>query len=852
MKNLNTFTELPKSTVLSNGMRVFFRRTLPSGLVSVRTWVQTGSIHEGVFLGGGLSHFLEHMVFKGTEKFSAEEISRQIQAVGGELNAYTTFSRTVFYANVPAESAETAFDVLSQMTLFPRLDPDDAALEKNVILREIDMGLDDPDSRLADATFAEAFRVHPYRVPVIGNRDVFSQMGVEELRSYIKNRYTPENIAVVVAGDIEASRVFELSEKYFSCVPTRPTPPVFVPAEPPQTAPRELTLHGDVNVLRGNMLWKIPWATHADEPALSVLASILGKGDSSLLWQELHEKRGLVHSLDVSAWMPNDVGLFLISYDAELGKREESEEALMSETEKIARAGVEPALLKKVARQATVGIVNSLSTATAAAGRLGVECVERREPASAKIFLEKINALTPDDIRRVAEKYLRTETRTTSAFERTPTPKKSVKKSTASATGTTRFPRFHEFQLECGIRVLTQSVQGLPKVYLRATMLGGGAFETEKTKGATALLSTLLTLDAGNNSAKEIAEKIESVGGVFGETSGNNLMSLVAETLSGDENIACEILADALSEPHFSEENFRRERDTQLAALRSGFDEIEEFAELALCKEFFGKHALGTHSFGTEKSLPALELSNIIALHKKLVVPENIVIAASGEFDEKELISTLEENFSRERFSQKSAKKNFHSAFEKFVPAPARKKEILPPSPAEQAIVQLAFPDVGICDEKFFVGTLVKELLSGISSRLFLEVREKRGLAYFVGARRTTSPVAGMFYLRAGTEKQKTGSVLAEMRLELERLRSGKISKEELDGAKTRIFVAKRTARQRASSRCKDAICDAFFKTHFADDEKFEARIRAITADDIAKFSTEILSPKYELSLVVK
>jgi len=852
MKNLNTFTALPQSTVLSNGMRVFFRRTLPSGIVSVCAWVQTGSIHESEFLGGGLSHFLEHMVFKGTEKFSAEEISRQIQSVGGELNAYTTFSRTVFYANVPAESAETAFEVLSQMTLFPRLDPDDATLEKNVILREIDMGLDDPDSRLADATFAEAFRVHPYRVPVIGYRDVFSQMGVEELRSYIKNRYTPENIAVVVAGDIETSRVFELSEKYFSCVPARPTPPVFVPAEPPQTAPRELTLHGDVNVLRANMLWKIPCATHADAPALSVLASILGKGDSSLLWQELHEKRGLVHSLDVSAWMPNDIGLFLISYDAELGKREEIEDALISETEKIARAGVESTLLKKVARQATVGLVNSLSTATAAAGRLGVECVEYREPASAKIFLEKINALTPDDIRRVAEKYLRTETRTTSAFEQTPAPKKSTKKSANSATGTTKLPHFHKFQLDCGICVLTQSVQGLPKVFLRATMLGGGAFETEKTKGATALLSTLLTLDAGNNSAKEIAEKIESVGGVFGETAGNNALSLFAETLSGDENIACEILANALSAPRFSEENFLRERDSQLAALRSGFDEIEEFAEIALRKEFFGKHSLGTHNFGTEKSLFALKLSDIIAVHKKHVVPENIVIAASGEFDEKELISTLEENFSRERFSKKSAKKNFLSAFEKFVPAHAREKEIAPPTPAEQAIVQLAFPDVGLCDEKFFAGALVRELLSGISSHLFLEVREKRGLAYFVGARRTTSPVAGMFYLRAGTEKQKTDAVLNEMRRELDRLRAGKISKEELDGAKTSILIAKRTARQRASSRCQSAICDAFFKTHFSDDEKFEAKIRAITADDIAKFSTEILSQKYELSLVVK
>lgn len=853
MKFLDTFTVTPQSAVLSNGIRVFFRKTLPSGLVSVRAWVQTGSIHEGEFLGGGLSHFLEHMVFKGTEKFSADEISRQIQAVGGALNAYTTFSRTVFYADVPAEAAETAFEILSQMTLFPRLDSADAKLEKNVILREIDMGRDDPDSHLADETFAEAFRVHPYRVPVIGYRDVFSQMGVEELRSYIKTRYTPSNIAVVVAGDIEASVVFDLAEKYFSSVPARPTPPVFVPTEPPQTSPRELTLHGNVNVLRGNMLWKIPSATHADTPALSVLAAILGKGDSSLLWQELHEKRGIVHSLDVSTWSPNDIGLFWISYDAELDARREIEETLHSEIEKIATAGVDASLLKKAVRQATVALVNSASTASAAAGRLGIECVEQGNPNSAKNFLEKINTLTPDDIRIVARKYLRETTQTTSAFERPVSPKKiSEKKSAPKTTGTSALPPFHEVQLSCGIRALFQPVQGLPKVHLRATMLGGGSFETEKTKGASALLSTLMTLDAGSRDAKKIAEEIESIGGVFGEISGNNSISLFTETLAGDENIACEILANALAAPRFSEENFLRERDSQLAALQSEFDEIKTFASIALRKEFFGKHALGTHNFGTEKSLSELKLPDIEEFYKKLAAPGNIVIAASGEFDEKRLLATLEEKFSRERFLKKPAQENFISAFEKFTPSAAREKELASPLPAKQAIVQLAFPDAGICDEHFHFGEITEELLSGISSRLFLEVREKRGLAYFVGASRIVAPFAGMFYLRAGTEKGKTEIVREEMRKELDRLRAGEISKEELDGAKTRILVAKRSARQRASVRCSQALLNAIYGLPVNDDAEFEAKIRSATADDIARFANEFLAPKHEFSLLVK
>lgn len=857
MNFLDTLNASLKTATLANGIRVLFRRTLPSGLVSVRAWVKTGSIHEENFLGGGLSHFLEHMVFKGTEKFSCEEISRRVQAVGGALNAYTTFSRTVFYADVPVEAAETAFDVLSQMTLFPTLDADAAALEKNVVLREIAMGEDDPDSRLADAMFAEAFRVHPYRFPVIGHRNIFQEMGVEELRLYLKKRYTPQNIAVVVAGDIDAERVFALAEKYFANAPVRATADVFIPDEPPQFAPREITLRGDVNVLRGSMVWKIPDAAHDDAPALFALASALGKGDSSILWRELHERRGIVHDVNVSAWMPSNGGLFWIDYDADLGARAKIEDALLATVAETARSGVDFSLLKKSVRGAFVNLVNSFATASAAAGRLGLECVERGGPAETKKFFEKLETLTPDDVRRVAEKYLGEEKRTTSAFEqKLPCAKTSAKKceaKTVAPAKTQTLPSFEEARLACGIRVLLRVGTAFPKVHLRATMLGGGEFESERTKGATALLSTLMTLDAGTRSAAEIAEEIESVGGVFEEISGNNSFSLFAETLSGDAPIACKILADALAAPRFSEEIFLRERATQLASVRSENDEIEAFAENALRREFFGKHALGVHNYGTEKSLGALALSDISALHARLVVPSNIVIAAAGDFDREKLIAELEENFAPERFADApKTPEDFFSEFKKHVPEEARRKEIASPAAAEQAIVQLAFPDVGACDERADAGTVLAGMLNGLSSRLFFEVREKRGLAYFVGARRISSPTAGMFFLRAGTEKEKTEAVLDEMRKELERLRAGKFSAEELDGAKARALVARRSARQRLSACCARAALDALFRMSDKTDAEKDAHIRAVSAADVASFASEILSPKNELEFVVK
>ena len=842
------FLTLPQSTRLADGVETYFRKTLPSGLLSVQVWVKTGSIHEGEFLGGGLSHYLEHMVFKGTEKFSAEEISRRVQAVGGNLNAYTTFTRTVYHADVPAEAAETAFDVLSQLTLKPRLDALDAALEKDVILREIDMSLDDPDSRLSDATLAEAFRVHPFRVPVIGNKNVFSQMGERELRTYFEKRYVPANLALVVAGDAETETIFALAEKYFGDARERPAPQVFVPAEPPQLAPREITLRGDVNVLRGNMLWKIPHAAHEDAPALSVLSSLLGKGDSALLWRDLHDEKGLAHALDVSAWMPQDGGLFWIGYAADLGKREAIEDAIRAALAAIARDGVPAELLRKASRRAVSALVSSLGTAASSAARLGAECVERGDPGATEIFLRKIESLSPEEIRRVAQKYFREETLTRSAFEKKlPLKKSSAKTPSARAS----FPPFEELKLSSGVRVLLQPEHALPKVRFRAAMLGGNAFETEKTRGASALLSTMLTLDAGTLTAAQIAEKIESLGGRFDEISGDNTLSLSAETLAGDESVACEILSDALCDAHFSEKNFSRERASQLAALRSEFDEIEEFARIALRKEFFGKHPLAFHNFGTEKSLDSLALADVEHLRERLVVPENIVIAASGDFDRDALAATLEEKFSAARFRSRNAEK-FSENFKKFAPQRARTCEVEAPVPAEQTIVQLAFPDVGFRDERYRVGTLIEELLSGMSSRLFLEVREKRGLAYFVGANRVGSPETGMFVLSAGTKRGKEKHVLEEMRREMRRLREGKISADELLGAKTRICVARRTAHQRAAARCGNAALNSLYGLPVNRDSELEAQLGALTADDVARYACEILSPDFELALTVR
>src|SRR5271169_2403650 len=190
--------------VLANGMTLLVKPDRSARLVSVQVWVKTGSIHEAGQLGAGLSHYLEHMLFKGTSRRTGRQISATVQANGGYINAYTTFDRTVYYIDLPSERVELAVDVLADAVLHSTLPEAEVVREKDVILREIAMTRDDPDNRLWEALFSTAFREHPYRQPIIGHRDVFAAADRSALLSYYRERYVPNNMVVVIAGDVGA------------------------------------------------------------------------------------------------------------------------------------------------------------------------------------------------------------------------------------------------------------------------------------------------------------------------------------------------------------------------------------------------------------------------------------------------------------------------------------------------------------------------------------------------------------------------------------------------------------------------------------------------------------------------
>src|SRR5262245_55220170 len=192
-----------KLTALDNGLTVIVREDHSAPVVSAQAWCMTGSIHESRWLGAGMSHVLEHMLFKGTETRPGSRIDQEVQEAGGYMNAYTSFDRTVYHIDVPNTGARVAVDILCDIMQHATLPGDELEKEKQVILREMDMNVDDPGRRASRRLFETAYTRSPYRFTVIGYPDIFNQLKPEDILAYYQEKYAPNNVFYVVAGDVK-------------------------------------------------------------------------------------------------------------------------------------------------------------------------------------------------------------------------------------------------------------------------------------------------------------------------------------------------------------------------------------------------------------------------------------------------------------------------------------------------------------------------------------------------------------------------------------------------------------------------------------------------------------------------
>src|SRR5262245_48473250 len=629
-----------KLTALDNGLTVIVREDHSAPVVSAQAWCMAGSIHEGKWLGAGLSHVLEHMLFKGTTTRPGSRIDQEVQEAGGYMNAYTSFDRTVYHIDVPNTGATVALDILCDIMQNATLPADELAKEQDVIRREMDMNVDDPGRRASRRLFETAYTKSPYRFTVIGYPDIFNEVRADDIRSYYHEKYAPNNTFYVVVGDIKQEDVVGRIRDAYAKNKAKPIPPAVLPPEPKQTAPRELIEEAPIELGHLHFAWHIPDLRHPDVPILDVLAVLLGHGRRSRLYQEVREKQGVVHHADAWTYSPGNAGLFGMSAIMDADKFAAARAALLAELEKMKRDPVSADELGKAVKQFISGTLSARKTMQGQAQDLGASWLAANDLAFSARYLEAVKRVTPPDLQRVARDYLTAENRTLYTL----LPAGSAPAVAMESTSTVDQP-IQKFELPNGLRLLVKEDHRLPFVEFRTVFQGGVLAESRDLNGLTQLTAKMLLKGTAKRTAEQIAREIESVGGSIDTYGGNNSFGLNAEVLSGDFAVGLDLVADALRHPIFPADALERERQVQLANIQSQKDNLLKTAGLAMRRTLFGDTGYGLDPLGTEESVRRIQTADLKGFHQKLVAPNNCVLAIYGDVKTAEVRAAVEKAF---------------------------------------------------------------------------------------------------------------------------------------------------------------------------------------------------------------
>ncbi len=393
-----------EKTVLPNGIRVITESIPHVRSVSLGFWVGVGSRDEQE-ARSGISHFLEHMLFKGTKTRSAREISRTFDRLGGELNAFTAKEYTCFYARVLDEHVPVAVEVLADMLQEPALRTKDVTSEREVVLEEISLHEDSPDERIHDLMAAELWGIHPLGRSILGHGGTIRALSAAAAREFYSERYRPRNLVVAAAGNIAHKKVVGLVRKFLRGEGDYAPRQTYVP---------EVERHAAVfnkrteqaHICYGTQVFD---ARHPDRFALAIMDNVLGGGMSSRLFQQVREKRGLVYSIFSYHSLYSETGLMAIYAGTRPSNAEEVIKIVQGELGKVAGRGVTKEELRRAKDHFKGQLVLGLESTNNRMTRLGKSELGGVELLTLDELVQRVEAVSMADVKTLAQQFLTPE-----------------------------------------------------------------------------------------------------------------------------------------------------------------------------------------------------------------------------------------------------------------------------------------------------------------------------------------------------------------------------------------------------------------------------------------------------------
>jgi len=640
----------------ANGLAAITCPTPVAPVVSFCVVYRVGSRHEGSGHTGA-THLLEHLMFKGTERFNRDrgtEIARVLQRVGASFNATTWLDRTSYFETLAVEHLPLAMEIEADRMRGALVREEDLASERTVVLNELERGENDPFDLLLKACFAHAFLEHPYHHPTIGWRSDVESVPAGVLRRFYDTFYHPDNATAIIVGDVEEAAALEELERWFGGIP--PAGGVFpevTTRESEQRGERRFRLHraGEVGWLA--LSWHIPAGLHDDLPALSVLAQVLAEGVTSRLYQQLVETNRCL-GVHAFAWELHDPGLFQVFVTLAPGvEHEEVEETIRAEIAALRR---EAPREEEVAR-AKIQVRTDLAFHRGSPAQMVAAITEGVAMGDWRRFAQQmplVAAVTAEDLRRVAAAYLDDLNLTVGWFVPEPGEGGGGGAPAAPSPQPCRYraslaERIVERRLPAGERVAVLENPHAPTVTISGALLAGHALVPDGRSSIAGLTAAMLDRGTRRHSRIELARELEDHGLQLDVDASASLPTLAifsAQGLAEELERLVALLAEVLREPVFPADELEKLREQVLGQLARERQETYPTAFGALTRRIYpAGHPYRRREVEVrEREVAALTREDLEAFHARVYGPASLVMAVVGDVDPERVVSLWQEH----------------------------------------------------------------------------------------------------------------------------------------------------------------------------------------------------------------
>ncbi len=779
---------------LDNGLTVIIKENHAAPVVAVNFWVKTGAAFEN---DGekGLSHFIEHMMFKGTEKRKVGDIDREIKSLGGYNNAFTSYDATNYVLVLPSEQVEKALDIEYDALTSSVFDEAEMNKEREVIIAELNRGLDNPDAFLWQKFMSLAFDRY-YKDPIIGYAGSLKDYTRNQLYDYYKKYYTVDNLIIVVSGDVDKNKVLGSIKKTFGALkPAEPRRQADIsPIQGPEK--QELRYKTYSGQIEGRYLavgFMIPDALSADIPKLEILAKALGGSESSPLYRVIKEEKQLVDDIDCDIFSGKFGGLFVIAANVREGKYAEVMQEIFVQLDKLRLEGIKNEEIMRV--KADIAREESKDNMQVESAAINLGHYELLGDYNLYYkYNDAVKRVLDTDLKEVMARYLNPQSASIVLYY--PEKKEAEFKKYKSADDIKKYVNYTSPEkvseegkvtktvLPNGITLIHKKLTNAGIVDIKAEYRGGIVYESADQgyyKGITNLMLSSMMKGTKTMDYSEIARRLDDLGAVLGRDIKRDAFGWTAEVVPANLAEFMDIFSDININPSFPVEEVKKEKEDVLNQIKQIKDSPASYLNKIFNELFFEWHPYGYPMMGEPDTIKRITVNKLKDWHDRYMTADNLIISVVGDVDADYIKSLLKEKFAGLKNGKESRPKLP-------VKITTEKKMLREVIDKNQSHIMIGFLGPKTNSSDYFPMRVLDNILSGgMSSRLFTEIREKRNLCYTVYSTFDRNIENGAFRIYTATSPENEKKAVDEIFDVLRELTDKGVTDEEVKSAKSYI-----------------------------------------------------------------